>query len=294
MDSLSQRSIGDLPPISRVSMTENDVTTVLADNVGYLPFGPMTSFTSGNDIQTFMSHDSRYRMIGRDVDGPGVLKAVLAASLPRSYEYDSMDRLTRAQGTLGTYDYAYDLVGNRLSKTENAQTFDYHYDAAGRVTSVDGPAPISYTYDAAGNAITRADMSLSYNQNNRLAEASNAGGVVARYTYNALEQRVVKDAGGHQRIFQYYPSGELMADELPATEEVQRYVYLNGQPLAMIQSGTTPLTERVFYYANSHLGTPVAMTDNAGSLVWTGYYEPFGNAHLSVSVQLAPSFHRPH
>ena len=50
-----------------------------------------------------------------------------------------MDRLTRTQGTFGTYDYAYDLVGNRLSKTENAQTFDYHYDDAGRVTSVDGP-----------------------------------------------------------------------------------------------------------------------------------------------------------
>ena len=35
-------------------------------------------------------------------------------------------------------------------------------------------------------------------------------------------------------------------------------------------------TEQVYYYHNDHLGSPVAITDAFGNVVWRADYEPFG------------------
>jgi uncharacterized protein RhaS with RHS repeats len=51
------------------------------------------------------------------------------------------------------------------------------------------------------------------------------------------------------------------------------YVYLNGQPLARIEG------DNVYYYHNDHLGTPMLMTDESGSIVWEGEFLPFGEAY---------------
>ncbi len=40
--------------------------------------------------------------------------------------------------------------------------------------------------------------------------------------------------------------------------------------------GSTTAAERVLFYHNDALGSPVAMTDAAGSVVWRADYEPFG------------------
>ena len=37
-------------------------------------------------------------------------------------------------------------------------------------------------------------------------------------------------------------------------------------------------SERVYYFHNDHLGTPQALTDAAGRVVWKAEYDPFGNA----------------
>ena len=41
--------------------------------------------------------------------------------------------------------------------------------------------------------------------------------------------------------------------------------------------------DRIYYYHNDHLGTPVAMTDESGQVVWRADYEPFGAATVTVS-----------
>ncbi|OGH08158.1 MAG: hypothetical protein A2W22_06250 [Candidatus Levybacteria bacterium RBG_16_35_11] len=63
------------------------------------------------------------------------------------------------------------------------------------------------------------------------------------------------------------------------------YVYLNGSPLAKIESNN------VYYYHNDHLGTPMVMTNESGSTVWQGEYLPFGEP-LSVSGTITNNLER--
>ena len=39
--------------------------------------------------------------------------------------------------------------------------------------------------------------------------------------------------------------------------------------------------ERIYFFHNDHLGTPQALTDAAGRIVWTAEYDPFGKATVS-------------
>ncbi|MBU2547253.1 MAG: RHS domain-containing protein, partial [Proteobacteria bacterium] len=265
--------------VRRVVSLENDVETVLARKIAYLPFGPMTGLTYGNGVSATLAYDGRYHMTSRSFQGSGALEAVLSASLPRTYQYDAMDRLIGAQGVFGDLVYEYDPVGNRLSETRNGQTSLYQYDAAGRLTSVDGPVPRTFSYDVAGNVVGLDNLTLTYNQAGRLASVAGPEGAVAEYTYNALEQRVVKKTGG-RRIFHYDMQGNLIAEN-PRRQGIRKeYVWLNGELLAMIRSLPEPKTDKIFYYANDHLGTPQAMTNDKKHVVWQARYDPFGAAAL--------------
>jgi RHS repeat-associated protein len=42
--------------------------------------------------------------------------------------------------------------------------------------------------------------------------------------------------------------------------------------------------EKVYYFHNDHLGTPQAMTDQAGTVVWAAEYEPFGKATVTSAT----------
>jgi len=61
-----------------------------------------------------------------------------------------------------------------------------------------------------------------------------------------------------------------MAESTSAGTITAEYAYLNGQPLAKIESNN------VYYYHNDHLGTPIVMTDSSGTTVWLGEFKPFG------------------
>ncbi|WP_376711930.1 RHS repeat domain-containing protein [Shewanella profunda] len=59
------------------------------------------------------------------------------------------------------------------------------------------------------------------------------------------------------------------------------YIWLGGTPLAFVQSGQT------YHVHVDHLGTPKALTDASGQVVWKASYSPFGKA--SVTTQ-GPAF----
>ncbi|RCW63259.1 RHS repeat protein [Marinobacter nauticus] len=53
------------------------------------------------------------------------------------------------------------------------------------------------------------------------------------------------------------------------------YIWLDGSPLAFVQSGQT------YHVHVDHLGTPKALTDASGQVVWQADYTPFGNASIA-------------
>ena len=98
-------------------------------------------------------------------DWNGNLAATINASgFMVEYAYDIMDRVTNiswktASGaTLGGFGYEYDAVGRIVSRSHaiGSNAFDrvYAYDDLDRLASDDG---VTYTYDAAGNRMTRTE-----------------------------------------------------------------------------------------------------------------------------------------
>ena len=107
---------------------------------------------------------------------------VIAASV-----YDDMDRRTRmsianASSILADYTHAFDSVGHRISVAELSRTASYAYDSVYRLTSetISGDlfgndGVVTYSYDAAGNRLTRTSSLPSvsselygYDANDRL------------------------------------------------------------------------------------------------------------------------------
>ena len=107
--------------------------------------------------------------------------------------------------------------------------------------------------------------------------------MTAGYTYNGNGQRVKKVVNGTTAVFHYNLynlAGQIIAESNQAGSITAEYVYLNGQPLAKIESSN------VYYYHNDHLATPQKMTDSSGTVVWAADYKPFGKATITVTMQI--------
>ena len=136
----------------------------------------------------------------------GNLAAVTNASgFVVEYEYDIMDRVTNiswktASGAiLGGFEYEYDAVGRIVSRSHaiGSNAFDrvYAYDDLDRLASDGG---VTYTYDAAGNRMTRAEdsetITYTLGVGDRLASYGRAG---APRTPQSAEGAYTHDAAGN-------------------------------------------------------------------------------------------------
>lgn len=69
-----------------------------------------------------------------------------------------------------------------------------------------------------------------------------------------------------------------MAEADGAGNITKEYAYFAGQPLAQM------VGDDIYYYHNSHLGTPEVMTDASQNIVWQASHTPFGRADISVET----------
>ncbi|MHB1401827.1 MAG: RHS repeat-associated core domain-containing protein [Thiobacillus sp.] len=265
--------------------------TVLADNFVYgYPFAGPQSFSYGNGADFSQTLDQDYRPAAA-IDGPRnkVLAYDPAGNITSladidnsllSFSYDSMDRLTGASDTVansfGNLAWTYDPNGNRESETRNAGTEPYAYSPPNWLYQK-GSDPRTKT--ASGNtASSTAIGSFTYDGFNRLATSVTAAETTT-YTYNALGERMKKiNQNGLSTVFHYGPNGELLWEK-DANGNTRAYVWLDGRPLVRIDNDAS-----IYYYHVDHLGTPQAMTNSMGAVVWKADYEPFGKATVKVNT----------
>jgi RHS repeat-associated protein len=234
--------------VTTVTTTLGGSTAVVAENLTYLPFGPLNGYDAGNGTHIANDYDSSYRTTGitagslMDLDYTldpagnitGIADGVDAAK-NQTFGYDSLYRLTGAAGIYGTIDYTYDKVGNRLTRTENGQTDTYQYiPGTNRLQQVTGANPQSFTIDSAGNMISAGSRSYIYNQNNRLIEAREGIVVVGNYTYNANGQRIIKTIADGTVIFHYDIAGNIIGESTPGGDFTANYIYLGSLRLAAV------------------------------------------------------------
>lgn len=275
--------------ISGVSITTSSGTTTVASNVTYAPFGPMTSYTLGSGQTVTRTYDANYRLtdlvspaftlhVARDVmgninaigDAPGANPAT------ETYGYDPLYRLTSITEANGSVleGATYNQAGDRLTKTGSGlATGTYTYNTGTHQLNATGNA--SRTVDANGNttAISEAGTTygFGYNGRNRLSVAQVNQSTVATYVYNAIGERVAKTSSGTTERYNYGMDHQLL-DEYGATN--RDYVYLNGVPVANVDTQGTTTT--VAYVTADPSGTPRAVTDVSGTVLWAWPYE--GNA----------------
>jgi RHS repeat-associated protein len=270
--------------ISQVSTAANGVTTILAQNFQHYSFGPISNFTFGNGQAYAVTLDQAYRPTTQQTgprqktasyDPAGNLYKLDDVSATQTFTYDPVNALTSAidtqPGGYGSLSYLYNPNGNRSSETRNGSTSAYTYNK----NRLQDNESQYWLYDAAGNATwSNYAYVTGYDGYGRMTSTLSGA---ATYAYNAFDQRTRKTAGGVTTRFYYGLAGELLYEGQGANTKA--YVYLNGMPLSRVDNDSN-----VYYYHTDHLGTPQAMTDASGTMVWKASYEPFGKATITVST----------
>ncbi len=272
--------------IGGVVLDPSGTNQTLASGITYKPFGPVDAMTLGNGISVSKTFDKSYQMrslssgtvLDRSytADNVGNVMTItdnLDATRSQTFVYDDLYRLTNADGIYGSIAYNYDNVGNRLSRirtgTSASEDTYYYYPDTNRLKTVVGDNAELVQYDADGNTTQR------------ILGAENPQPVMndpAEYIYNNAGQRIIKDATTDV-IYHYDLSGHLIAETDNSGNMLKAYVWLGGQPLAMIYPDGS-----IYYFHNDHLGTPQKLTDSTGALVWSADYLPFGRADVNIAT----------
>jgi RHS repeat-associated protein len=216
-----------------------------------------------NTLADFQYQLSVVNNITQMIDGAGT----------HSYTYDSLDRLTGATHPTGQTNesYSYDDVGNR---TASHQGSSYSYQAFNRLVSANGT---TFGYDTNGNEIAKTDSaggwSYAWDYENRLKEATLAGGVTVTYSYDALGRRIQRTSGASGTTKYIYDGIDVLRDLDGAGATVTEY--LNGlgidNKLRQTAGGNTS------YFLTDHLATTRANTDPTGAITSSASYDSYGD-----------------
>jgi RHS repeat-associated protein len=283
--------------VSGITASDGVSSRVIVSGASYLPFGPLRHLMLGNGVPVDHQLDLDYRpahftagaVLDRSYayDAAGDLVAITDAVNPgesQAFGYDAARRLTAATGAYGTETYAYDAVGNRTSVTRNGAINTYSYGAASqRLLGITGSTAEAFAYDPAGNATTVGGISLTYDENNRVVAAHSGGQLLATYERSALGQRVRKTDGAGNVTVYLYDGTRLLATADGAGNLIEQHVYLDGMRVAVLHGGHLADAD-VTYVVDDHRGAPAAILDQAGQVVWSASYRPFGEATVSTSA----------
>ena len=187
-------------------------------------------FTYDADNRITQITDSNGRTIQYQYDAAGKR---IAMTMPDSstiaYTYDFNNLLTQITTDLGAFTYAFDANNRRTTRTlPNGITSTYSYDQDSRLTGIQTAKntttidSINYTYDNAGNRITKTQPAVNYNYTYdaiyRLTQATPSSGNPETFTYDQVGNRLTK-----------------LPDASPSSNETTQYTYDDENRLTGVQ-----------------------------------------------------------
>jgi YD repeat-containing protein len=271
----------------------NGVTEAMSYNTA----GQLTQIAATNSANTTLTsftYSYTNPSTGKLTDLPYSVTDV--AGKTTTYTYDATSEMTQAVqknssgGTLATYSYAYDPVGNATSQNLNGASTSFTYNAADEVTQAAGAINKTYNWDANGNQTSdSAGTSFSYNSANQNTSYTPAGGTQVQmgYTGPGEAQRVTDGS----RSFQHDVAGESAITTSAGTTTIT-WGPDGGLLSEQVSSGGSMLMRRArrsslhartitssstYYYLTDGNGSVVGLTDASGSLVNQYSYDPQGN-----------------
>jgi RHS repeat-associated protein len=252
--------------------------------------GNLESATYPNAVRTAYTYDALNRLTALSAGVGGATVASYAYTLGAAgnrlsvteqsgrtvnYTYDALYRLTREAvagdpaAVNGEVAYAYDAVGNRLSRESSlpgVETLFSSYDANDRLRAD--------TYDANGNTVGSNGTAYSYDFENRLTSV--AGGVVT-YVYDGDGNRVAKTEGGVTTRYlvdtNNHTGHAQVVEELRGGQVARQYTY--GHDLVSQRQLVGGQWRSSFYGYDGH-GSVRYLTDEQGGVTDTYTYDAFG------------------
>jgi RHS repeat-associated protein len=293
--------------VIEVQTTFDGNTTILVDNVEYMPFGPMRTWTYGNGLVQTTEYNQQYLPervtvgslfdvdYGRDAGGvniDSVTDNVAGGSdWSQTLHYDALNRLKDEDGAFGFRAYEYDENDNRLYIWDEQQAImqqlTYELDT-NRVSTLD---QVNVQLDADGNMLDDArNHTYDYDDRGRLVASYYSGNANALNRYDGFGQLSFKiqkpgDPDEYKRTFLYGQSGELLFESIFMSGGARRdltHVWLNGVPVAFIRtryySNGSLMDEILTYVHADHLGTPrIGTQSDSQTISWRWQSDAFGN-----------------
>ncbi|MEW6416081.1 MAG: RHS repeat-associated core domain-containing protein [Pseudomonadota bacterium] len=222
----------------------------------------------------------------------------------QAYAYDRQSQLIAAQ----TAPPAATVKASNASDT--SRVWRYHYDRNGNRVLAQENVPVTEmghtrkaSYDLASNAMLTPALDREYvwNARGRLITIRQENRELARYRYNHHGLRVGKQTAAESTHTLYNEARQRIAD-LDADGRITRqYLWLGDhliatldarQPKALqasvdgfwqeltqtaraLWSSATGQTDRLAFVHVNHLGAPIAVTDEAGQILWQAEYAPY-------------------
>ncbi|MFT4225348.1 RHS repeat-associated core domain-containing protein [Micropruina sp.] len=204
---------------------------------------------------------------------------------------------TPTQSTLGSgpspywTTWATDTIGKTSSRTDktatttattaythpaNSATAVRPHSVTKTVTTGTGAATRNYTYDAAGNTLTRpgptgATQTLTYDDEGKLTKVTTGTTINSLMVYDPSGNRILKKEGDTTTLT--VAGAELRFNAATSTADANRYYAFQGATIA-VRTGNT--ADKLLSVATDHQGTPHHQIRNDNSTVTTSWQNPFG------------------
>ena len=289
--------------LGQSTQVKDTANKVYASGASYHPNGALKQFTYGNGIVHTMQQNIR-QLPSRVTSSGGVndftynydpngnvtniWDLARGDHYSRWLTYDNLDRLTSAgSGSFGGdawHRFTYDALDNLKSwKLAGVKDYaDYVYDAQNRLTSIRntaGATVVGFAYDAQGNVGNKNGQVYGFDYGNRLRAVSGK----ETYRYDGLGRRVqsTKTDGTLTTLWMYSQSGQMLFssdwEANGANQKTHENLYLAGSLIATVDhhwpSNAVISTK---YQHTDALGSPVSVTNEAGSVIERMDYEPWG------------------
>ena len=196
------------------------------------------------------------------------------------YSYDQYNQLTGAKNSKGdSYQYEYDSIGNRLKAVENGKTREFSYNKLNQISNA------GYAYDAWGNMIKTPEAEYKYDLKNRLIEVKKKDGIVVKYEYDPMAQRIASNVNVNDKDnTAFLMSG--MIEYARRNSDNPQYHTLGLDLLGTLEQtgavGSILATNNIQYLYDGH-GNVIASVKNriiSDKLA----YEPFGKQTTMINL----------
>ena len=263
-------------------VTKSGDSTVLNSTISY---NSSSNTATSTQVADWNDGLTTYSYIYND---NGNIASISSDNRTATYEYDALDRLTRANDPIAgkTWVYSYDSGGNILKRSEYAYTANALGTPSEEMTYTYGDSqwkdlltayngkPI--TYDEIGNPLTYDGWTYTWQHGRQLVGMEKEGSSIS-YAYNTDGKRISKTVNG--TTYNYHYLGDQLV-EMAWGANRMHFTYDAVGPLSVNFNGTE------YFYLKNAQGDVTGLVDSTGTKVVAYTYGPWGEA-WGVSGTLA-------